>query len=99
MQSEAFYVGAIGSRRNSVQRRERLREHFDFSEPALQAPHGPAGLFIGSKKPAEIALSIMAEVVAMKNGVELDAPVPVAVGKSRQQASALTVEASAGCAV
>jgi len=99
LQSEAFYVGAIGSRRNSVQRRERLREHFDLSEPALQALHGPAGLFIGSKTPAEIALSIMAEVVAMKNGVELDAPVPVAVGKSRHQAPALKTEAIAGCAV
>lgn len=74
LQSDAFYVGAIGSRRNSAQRRERLREHFDLSEPALQALHGPAGLFIGSKTPAEIALSIMAEVVAVnKNGVPVSA--------------------------
>ena len=83
LQSEAFYVGAIGSRRHSALRRERLHMHFDLSEPALQALHGPAGLYIGSKTPAEIALSIMAEVVAVKNGVRLSAPVPVAAGKSR----------------
>ena len=99
LQSDAFYVGAIGSRRNSVQRRERLREHFDLSEPALQALHGPASLFIGSKKPAEIALSIMAEVVALKNGVALDAPAPVADGKSRHQRPVLKTEALTGCAV
>ena len=69
LQSDAFYVGAIGSRRNTAQRRQRLREHFDLSEPALQSLHGPAGLYIASKTPAEIALSIMAEVVAVKNGL------------------------------
>jgi xanthine dehydrogenase accessory factor len=73
LQSDAFYVGAIGSRRNSAQRRERLHEHFDLAEPALQSLHGPAGLYIGSKTPAEIAVSIMAEVVAVKNGVQLSA--------------------------
>jgi xanthine dehydrogenase accessory factor len=83
LQSEAFYVGAIGSRRNTAQRRVRLHEHFDVSESALQALHGPAGLYIGSKTPAEIALSIMAEVVAVKNGVQLPASMPVAAGKSR----------------
>lgn len=81
LQSEAFYVGAIGSRRNSALRRERLHTHFDLPEHALDALHGPAGLYIGSKTPAEIALSIMAEVVAVKNGVQLGAP--VAAGKSR----------------
>ena len=83
LQSDAFYVGAIGSRRNSAQRRERLHTHFDLPESALQGLHGPAGLYIGSKTPAEIALSIMAEVVAVKNGIPLSAPVPVAAGKSR----------------
>ncbi|WP_295638351.1 XdhC family protein [uncultured Methylibium sp.] len=86
LQSDAFYVGAIGSRRNSAQRRERLREHFDLSEPALQALHGPAGLFIGSKTPAEIALSIMAEVVAVnKNGVPVSESMSVAQDKLHQQ--------------
>ena len=82
LQSDAFYVGAIGSRRNSAQRRERLHMHFDLPEAALQALHGPAGLYIGSKTPAEIALSIMAEVVALKNGVRRPPPTPVVTGKS-----------------
>ncbi|WP_211461539.1 XdhC family protein [Collimonas silvisoli] len=82
LQSKAFYVGAIGSRRNSEQRRERLRTHFDIAEPALRGLHGPAGLYIGSKTPAEIALSIMAEVVAVKNGIRLPSPMPMVAGKS-----------------
>lgn len=88
LQSQAFYVGAIGSRRNTEQRRARLREHFGLSDEALQSLHGPAGLYIGSKTPAEIALSIMAEVVAVKNGVRLDKPAPVANGKAAQADSA-----------
>jgi xanthine dehydrogenase accessory factor len=58
-----------------------LHTHFDVSAQALQHLHGPAGLYIGSKTPAEIALSIMAEVVAAKNGVLTAAPLPVAEGK------------------
>ena len=74
LQSQAFYVGAIGSRRNSALRHARLHEHFDLPEETLQKLHGPAGLCIGSKTPAEIALSIMAEVVAVKNGAALKTP-------------------------
>ena len=81
MQSEAFYVGAIGSRRNSTLRRERLHEHFGLPDAALRALHGPAGLYIASKTPAEIALSIMAEIVAVKNGIHRKGPLPVAAGK------------------
>jgi xanthine dehydrogenase accessory factor len=98
LQSDAFYVGAIGSRRNTAQRRERLREHFDLSETALQALHGPAGLYIGSKTPAEIALSIMAEVVAAKNGVQSSASAQVAGGKSHHEVPGLEAVAVAGCA-
>ncbi|PKO30020.1 MAG: hypothetical protein CVU36_10420 [Betaproteobacteria bacterium HGW-Betaproteobacteria-9] len=82
LQSEAFYVGAIGSRRHTGLRRDRLREHFGLGDQELDALHGPAGLYIGSKTPAEIALSIMAEVVAVKNGIERAVPVPVAEGKA-----------------
>ena len=81
LQSDAFYVGAIGSRRHTAMRRERLREHFGLAERELDGLHGPAGLYIGSKTPAEIALSIMAEVVAAKNGIARAALVPVAEGK------------------
>lgn len=91
LHSKAFYVGAIGSRRNSEQRRERLRTHFGIAEAALQALHGPAGLYIGSKTPAEIALSIMAEVVAVKNGVELSASAQIAAGKSRDMSQGALV--------
>ena len=99
LQSEAFYVGAIGSRRNTAMRRERLHTHFDLSEPALQALHGPAGLYIGSKTPAEIALSIMAEVVAVKNGVQPSVPVPVAAGKSRHEQAGQDAFTAPACTV
>jgi xanthine dehydrogenase accessory factor len=68
LKSEAFYVGAIGSRMNNAKRRERLRE-FDLDDAQLARLHGPVGLYIGSKTPAEIAISILAELTAVKNGV------------------------------
>lgn len=85
LQSEAFYVGALGSRRNHAARCARLREHFGLSDEALQALRGPAGLYIGSKTPAEIALSILAEVVAAKNGVALPARARVDEGKAQDE--------------
>ncbi|WP_257286310.1 XdhC family protein [Endozoicomonas sp. SESOKO1] len=69
LKSNAFYVGALGSKLNNQQRRARLREHFDFSEAEVNRLHGPVGLNIGSKSPAEIALSILAEITAIKNGI------------------------------
>ncbi len=68
LKSEAFYVGAIGSRVNNANRRERLKL-FDVTEAQLARLHGPVGLYIGSKTPAEIAISILAEMTAVKNGV------------------------------
>ncbi|MGZ8319215.1 MAG: XdhC family protein, partial [Telluria sp.] len=68
LKSDAFYVGAIGSRLNNARRRERLKE-FDLSDEQLARLHGPIGLYIGSKTPAEIAVSILAELTAIKNGV------------------------------
>lgn len=92
LQSDAFYVGAIGSRKNTHQRRARLREYFDLDDDALNKLHGPAGIFIGSKTPAEIALSIMAEVVAAKNGADSGSLERVGPGKERiaRAASAAT---------
>lgn len=69
LQSEAFYVGAIGSQRNQAARRQRLMAHFGLGADAMDRLHGPAGLHVGSKTPAEIAVSIMAEVLACKNVV------------------------------
>jgi xanthine dehydrogenase accessory factor len=68
LKSDAFYVGAIGSRINQANRRERLLE-FDVSAQQVARLHGPIGLYIGSKTPAEIAISIIAQMTAIKNGV------------------------------
>ena len=68
LKSDAFYVGAIGSRLNNAKRRERLVE-FDLTPEQLAKLHGPIGLYIGSKTPSEIAISILAEMTAVKNGV------------------------------
>jgi xanthine/CO dehydrogenase XdhC/CoxF family maturation factor len=70
LKSEAFYVGAIGSRSNDQKRRERLVE-FDLTPEQLAKLHGPIGIYIGSKTPSEIAISILAELTAVKNSVEL----------------------------
>jgi xanthine dehydrogenase accessory factor len=68
LKSDAFYVGAIGSRLNNAKRRERLKL-FDLSDAQLARLHGPIGLYIGSKTPSEIAISILAELTAVKNAV------------------------------
>ena len=70
LKSEAFYVGAIGSRSNDQKRRERLLD-FDLTPEQLAKLHGPIGIFIGSKTPSEIAISILAEMTAVKNGIAL----------------------------
>lgn len=69
LQTEAFYVGAIGSRRNHAARKQRLIEHFEHTAASLERLRGPIGIFIGSKTPSEIAVSVMAEILAVKNGV------------------------------
>jgi xanthine dehydrogenase accessory factor len=81
LKTEAFYIGAIGSRANNARRRERLRE-FDLSDDQIAKLHGPIGLFIGSKTPYEIAISILAELTAVKNGVALPAQMSVEQGKA-----------------
>ncbi len=80
LKSDAFYVGAIGSRINNARRRERLKE-FDLSAAQLERLHGPIGLYIGSKTPAEIAISILAELTAIRNGVALPDKMSVAAAK------------------
>ncbi|KQX39597.1 XdhC family protein [Variovorax sp. Root434] len=85
LQSEAFYVGAIGSRRNADARRDRMIEHFDQTEESLARLRGPIGIYIGSKTPPEIAVSVMAEILAVKNAVTLPREVEVARAKEMQQ--------------
>jgi xanthine dehydrogenase accessory factor len=70
LKSPAFYVGALGSRGNTAKRKERLAQ-FDLSEEEISRLHGPIGLHIGARTPAEIAVSILAEVVAVRSGVAL----------------------------
>jgi xanthine dehydrogenase accessory factor len=70
LKSKAFYVGAIGSLANSQKRRERLKL-FELNDEQLDRLHGPVGLPIGSKTPPEIALAILADITARRNGVEL----------------------------
>ena len=66
--SPAFYVAALGSQLNNDQRRERLLE-FDLDETQIARLFGPAGLNIGSHTPAEIAVAIAAQLVAVRNGL------------------------------
>ncbi len=72
----AFYIGVLGSQRNSDKRRERLRNIADLDEQQLARIHGPVGLAIGSKTPAEIALAIIADIVRVKNGAGVDCLLP-----------------------
>ena len=65
--SDAFYVGALGSRRNQATRKQRLAEHFDMTESQLDRLHGPVGLNIGARTPAEIAVSILGQIIEVKN--------------------------------
>jgi xanthine dehydrogenase accessory factor len=67
--SEAFYVGALGSRRNQERRRERLLDA-GVSEEVLERIAGPCGLDIGAESQPETALSILAEIVAVRAGRE-----------------------------
>jgi xanthine dehydrogenase accessory factor len=70
LKSRAFYVGALGSRANNARRRERLRE-VDVTAEEIARLRGPVGMYIGSRTPPEIAISILAEITAVKNGVPL----------------------------
>lgn len=66
--SDAFYVGALGSRRTQARRRERLED--EVGEAALERLAGPCGLDLGAADPRETALSILAEIVARRHGRE-----------------------------
>ncbi|HUR90558.1 MAG TPA: XdhC family protein [Ramlibacter sp.] len=88
LKTEAFYVGAIGSRRNNAARHERMHEHFDMTEPELKRLRGPIGIYVGSKTPPEIAVSIMAEIIAVKNGITLPRDMEVAQAKNLRSGAA-----------
>ena len=66
LKSPAFYVGALGSKANNAKRRERLAL-FDLAPEEIARLHGPVGLSIGSRTPPEIAVSILAHLISVRN--------------------------------
>ena len=73
LRTPAFYVGALGSLQNNAKRRQRLLE-FDVSEAEAAKLHGPVGLNLGALTPPEIAMSIVAEMTAIRRGMDLSGP-------------------------
>jgi xanthine dehydrogenase accessory factor len=69
LDTEAYYVGALGSRRNQERRRERLLAE-GLDEEAFERIAGPSGLDLGASTPAETAVSILAEILAVRAGRE-----------------------------
>ncbi len=69
VETDAFYIGALGSRRNQERRRDLLLEA-GVDESALERITGPAGLDVGAHTPAETAVSILAEIMAVRAGRE-----------------------------
>jgi xanthine dehydrogenase accessory factor len=67
LRSPSFYIGALGSQKTHAARRERLRAQ-GFTDADLGRIHGPVGLAIGASSPSEIAISILAQIIACANG-------------------------------
>ena len=72
VRTPAFYIGAMGSRRTSEKRLERVKRIGGLPPQAMARIHAPIGLKLGSKTPAEIALAVMADIVRVSNGVVRD---------------------------
>ena len=79
LRTEAFYVGALGSRRAQEKRRERLSRKGSPTQSSTRL-RGPAGLDIGAESPAETAVSILAEALALRAG-RLGGPLREAPGR------------------
>jgi xanthine dehydrogenase accessory factor len=67
LKTDAGYIGAVGSRKTNVDRRQRLLDA-GASEADLDRLHGPIGLNIGGSSPEEMAISILGEIIAVRNG-------------------------------
>jgi xanthine dehydrogenase accessory factor len=80
LKSDAFYIGAIGSRANQEKRKQRLLE-FDVTPKQLERLHGPVGLKNGARTPPEIAVSILAQMTAERYGFRIPDPVPLAAAE------------------
>jgi xanthine dehydrogenase accessory factor len=81
LKGDAFYVGAVGSSRTSAERRKRLAD-FDLTAAQIARLRGPVGLSIGSRTPPEIALSILADLIASRNGIVLEKAAHHAIKRS-----------------
>lgn len=81
-----FYVGALGSVRSQAARRQRLAEHFGLTRAELDRLHGPVGLAIGARTPAEIAVSVAAQLVQVRSSVQGAVPETTAATTVRTQA-------------
>lgn len=86
LESKAYYVGAMGAKASHAGRLERLAS-FGLSVAQLGRLRGPVGLAIGSRTPPEIAIAVLAELTALRNGIEFVAPEEVA-GTSLRYAAA-----------
>jgi xanthine dehydrogenase accessory factor len=71
LRTPAFYVGALGSGRTTARRAARLIEHFGVSEEEVKRIRGPIGIDLKTRKPQEIALAVMTDITAARNGVRI----------------------------
>ena len=86
--TEAFYIGAMGSERTSAKRRERLIE-LEVGQDQLDRLHAPIGIPIGSKTPPEIAISVVAQITSIRNTFQIRSP-------ASKRLAASTVTANVG---
>jgi xanthine dehydrogenase accessory factor len=86
LKSDAFYIGALGSRKTHARRCERLREA-GFTDQQMARIHGPVGLKIGAVSPAEIAISVMAEVTQVLRAPAEERKAERAGAKSQEAAA------------
>ena len=71
LRTQAFYIGALGSGRTTAKRAARLIEHFGMSQADVQRIRGPIGIDLQTRKPQEIALAVMTDITAARNGVTI----------------------------
>ncbi len=71
LRTRAFYLGALGSGRTTAKRAARLIEHFAMTEDDVKRIRGPIGIDLKTRKPQEIALAVMTDITAARNGVAI----------------------------